>query len=141
MEFVFRRHKAFSGKTGNLFGNKLRKALRRIKPRSDSRSAERQLVKRFNRHFQKLRVTLKACAPARNFLAELNRRCVLQMRSARFNDSLVLRFKALKGFNQHFNRRKQLILNRRNRGNVHRRGERVVRGLAHVNIIVRMAKL
>ena len=119
MKLVLCRHKRLAGKLGNLCRNQLGKSLRRVKSRADSRAAQSQLIKRLYRHAEQLRVSLKARPPAGDFLAELNRSCVLKMRTSGFYYALVLFFKAFEGFNQHFNRREELILHLNYRGNVH----------------------
>ena len=97
-------------------------------------------MKRTDGKLQQLHVALQTASPTGNFLAEFDRSRVLKVCSARLDDPLVLFLQAAEGCDQRLDRRDQLVLDCDHGGNVHCRREGVIGGLAHVDIIVRVAK-
>ena len=85
-----------------------------------------------------LQVMFQHRHPAGNLLAERQRRGVLQVRTANFDDVAEgLRFLVERGF-QHVELRDKLLADSNHRRHVHRRREDVVGTLAFVDVIVRM---
>ena len=81
---------------------------------------------------------LEHAAPAGDFLAETDRNGILQMRTADLQHIMVLLLETLHRRDQRVDRRDELRVNREHRGHVHRCREGVVRGLGHIDMIVRM---
>ena len=79
--------------------------------------------------------------PARNHLAESEWGCVLQMRSADHHDARELPGFRCKGVAQRPNGGEELMGHLFDGGNVHHGRERVVGGLAMINVVVRMDRL
>ena len=140
MELVARGTELLTGNLGNSLGNLDVKALGGVQTRADCGAAKRKLLKGGQRCSKKLLVTLKAGAPARNLLRKGNGRCVLQVGTAALHNALILLFKTLEGVDKQVDCGEELILNRANRRDMHRSGEGIVRGLAHIDIIVGVAE-
>ena len=141
VEFILRRAEFASGDVGDFPRDGCIEALGRVESRADRRAAECQLAQWVHRQQQHLPVLFQAASPAGNFLREFDRRRVLQMCSAGFDNALVFRLKPAKRRGQLVNRRQHLLFDRFHRRNVHRGRECVVRRLGHVDIVIRMQQL
>ncbi len=141
MELVRRGPELLPGERGDLLRHLRIEAGRRIEAGPDRGSAERELGKRPDGELQELCVALERGSPAGDLLGKCNRHRVLQMRSSALHDPLMLLLQRPHNLDQPFRCRKELILDCQDRRNVHRGRKRIVRGLAHVDVVVRVAEL
>ena len=140
MELVLRCHKRQAGFLRDLRRGQGVKARRRVQPGPDGRAAQGQCQQGLFRHPQQLLVFFQAGAPSGDFLAEQNRRRVLQVGASAFEHVRVFLLQP-----------DQFLLQPRQgadrplhgfcRGNMHCRRESVVGGLAHIHVIVGVQQL
>ena len=130
-----------AGQLRYLRGHGFAEALGGVQAGADGGAAQRQFLQGLHGQLQQLRVPLQRGTPAADLLAELDGGCILQMGAAGLHDALVLRFQLLEGGHQMVDGGQQLILDGDHRGDVHRRGEGVVGGLAHVYVVVGVHQL
>ena len=111
---------------------------RRVEAGADRGAAERQLAQVRQRRREVRQAVVELRDPARDLLAEGQRRRVLQVGAADLDD--VGERRGLRGERvaQGRDRRQQPRRERLDRGDVHRRREDVVRRLAAVDVVVRM---
>ncbi len=88
--------------------------------------------------FDHLSVFLQHASPAADLLTEADGDRILQMSPADLDDVHVLLFQPLQGLCQLFQRRIEIIPDGEDRGHVHGRGEGIVGGLGHIDMIVGM---
>jgi len=121
----------------DLFG----KACGGVQPRADGRAAKRKLPQRRKRQPDQLRIALEAAAPAGDLLRERNGRGILQMGAPGLDDALIFGLEALERVDQLRQRGQDAVLERADSRNMQGRGERVVRGLRAVDVIIRVQQL
>lgn len=125
---------AFGQKSGNLFA----KAFRRVDTGTDSRPANGEFTAAIQVGGDQLQAMVKHGGVAREFLAEGQRRGVLQVRTTIFDDVGKFFRLTVKRCLQLLEGREEMFF-RFNHGHQMKSGrERVVRGLRHIDVIVRM---
>ena len=112
-----------------------------LRPVPDRGAALRQRIELLERKPQAREPVLHLCGVTGEFLAERERRRVLQMRAADLDDVREFLRLLLQRVLQVRERRQQPMHDRVGRRDVHRRREAIVRRLAQVDMIVRMHRL
>ena len=110
----------------------------RVEPGAHRRAAGREFVQARQRRFDALEVGVELRRVAAELLAQRQRDGVLQVGSADLDDVGELASTKVQFVAQRPDRRQQVAHDRGRRGDVHRGGERVVGGLRHVDVVVRM---
>ena len=126
---------------GDARRNHFSESLRRVEAGADGRAALGELHQGGQRRFDARDAIVDLLGVTREFLAERQRRRVLRVRAADLDDvrpGLRLVVQRLVQFPQ---RGKQAVHDFLRAGDVHRRRIRIVRRLAHVDVIVRMDRL
>ena len=118
----------------DLFG----KACGGVQPCADGRAAKCKLPQRRKRQPDQLRIALEAAAPAGDLLRERNGRGVLQVGAPGLDDALIFGLEALERVDQLRQRGQNTVLERADGRDMQGCGERVVRGLRAVDVIIRV---
>ena len=140
-ELVGRRDERQIGELGDLRRRRLGEAGRRIDAGTDRGPAQRELVNVAQRMLDARQVFGQHADIARPFLAQRDRRRVLQMRAADLDDVGPFLGLGVDRVMQRAHRRQQLPRHLDGGGAVHRCREVVVRRLGHVDVIVGMHRL
>ncbi len=141
LEFVRSRRERQSGQRGDLGGDALGKSYRRGKPCSHRGPALRQFHQRRQRQLDARDAVLDLLGVAGEFLPQRHRRRVLRMRAPDLDDvSPSLGF-GIERLMQMLERWDQPVHHLFRASDVHRRRKRIVRRLAHVDVVVRMNRL
>ena len=141
MELVLRRLEVLAGDLGDGFGHLHVEALGGVEAGAHGGTAQGQLLQLRQSDLEHLLVLLQTASPAGDLLGELNGGGVLKVGAAGFDHILILCLQATEGINQQIHCGDQLILDGSHGGNVHGRGERIVGGLGHVDVVVGMEQL
>ena len=137
-EFVWRCHKGKPGLGGDFLRRFFRKPFRSVESGSDGCSAEREFIE-----FGECRLDAFDCEfelgnVSGEFLPESQRNGVLKMSASDFHDRHEFIAFDFEFFKERFEGGKKFADDHFRRGDVHSRGEGVVRGLRHIDVIVRM---
>ena len=138
LKLVGRGDEGQAGDLGDLFGNLLGKADRRIEAGSDSGAALCQFVKARKRDLQALDGRGDLRGIAAEFLAKRQRRCILCVGAADLDDMRESLRLGVQGLVEVLERRDKVTHDLLGAGNVHGRRISVVRRLAHVDVVVGM---
>ena len=129
------------GERGDLFGEQLGKPRLGIEAGAHRRSALRQRVETFRRFAHPRDAALDLRCVTGELLAKRQRCRVLGMGTADLDDLGEGIFFLTQRFQQHGQRGDQLVSDALGGGDMHRGWKRVVRRLAHIDVIVRMHRL
>ena len=138
MVLVAARREGLSAEAGDLFTAGCVKARRTVEAGADRSTADSELPEMIGGLENLCSRLLEHAAPAGDFLAETDRNGILQMRAADLQHIMILLLETLHRRDQRVDRRDELRVNREHRGHVHRCREGVIRGLGHIDMIVRM---
>ncbi len=118
----------------------LKKAAARVNQDLGKLSAEKtKLIVQAGQHrFQPLNIAIEQARPAGHLLRDGQRRRVHQVRAPDFDHVAKLARFCVQRVAQPLDGRDQRLGHARRRGDVHRRGERVVRRLRHIDVVIRM---
>jgi len=137
-ELVRRGDERQPGQGADLGGHGSIEARRRVDPGADRGAAERQAVEAGKGRLQPLDIVRQHARIARPFLAERERSCVLHVGAADLDDVPPPLCLGGDRFMQRRDSGHDPLLGPDRRGDRHRRWERVVGGLRHVDVIVGM---
>ena len=138
MVLVAARREGLSAEAGDLFTAGRVEACRAVESGADRGTADGELPEMIGRLENLRSRRLEHAAPAGDFLTEADRNGILQMRAADLQHIMVLLLETLHRRDQRVDCRDELRVNREHCGHVHRRREGVVRGLGHIDMIVRV---
>ena len=139
-EFIRVRTERQAGKLGNFLRGTFAEFRMCVQAGADCSAADRKIVEVIERFFAGDHRAIELRHVAGKFLTEREWGCILQMRATDFHDVRPLfRFRIERV--AEFLHRGKHIDHRFGSRHVHRRRKRVVRGLRHVHVIVRMHRL
>ena len=126
VELVLRGDEFLAGKLGYLLRNEGVKSLRSVEPCADRRAAESEGTKSLCGEGDKLDILFEGRSPAAYLLRKFDRRRILKVGASALDDALILRLEADEGFDEGLYCGDHAILERAERGDVHRGREGVV---------------
>src|SRR5208282_2738076 len=110
----------------------------RVEPSANSGAADGEIVEAVEGHGDAAAVAVEQIDVAGKFLADGERRGVLQMRAADFHDAGKLFALGVKRVAKFFYGGEKFLPRLRGGGDVHGSGKRVVRGLRHIYVVIRV---
>ncbi len=141
VELVGRGDKILAGDGGDGGGDLLVEALGGVQTRAHRGAAQRQFLQLGQRKLQHLSVLFQRASPTGDLLGETNGGRVLQMRASGLNHAFIFLLQAPECGDQRIDGGEELILNGDDGGNVHRGGEGIIGGLAHIDVVIGMQQL
>ena len=138
VEFIFRRHEFVAAQCADALGGEAVEACRGVQPRADGGAAESERAQRLHGGAQQLNIRFDARAPAGDLLRKAKRHSVLQMRPPDLQHIRVFRFQPPERLRKALTDREKVFLQGNNGGDVHGGRERIVGGLRHVHVVVRV---
>ena len=137
-EFVRRRHEREPGLSGDFFRRFFRESFRSVESGSDGCSAEREFIEFGECRFDALDGEFDLGNVSGELLSEGQRNSVLKVGASDFYDRHEFIALDFEFFKESFECGQKLADDHFRRGNVHRSREGVVRGLRHIDVVVRM---
>ena len=137
-EFIGMRAERQAGKFGDFFRGAFGEFGMGVEAGADSGAADGEIVEAVESHGDAAAVAVEQIDVAGKFLADGERRGVLQMRAADFYDACEFLGFGVESVAQFFHGGEKFLARFRGGGNVHGGGKRVVRGLRHVYVVIRV---
>src|SRR5580692_4167344 len=137
-ELVWRTTEGQRRQLRNFGSRRIAKSGSRVKTRSDSGAAKRELEYILQRMFESIRIVAEHAHIARPLFTKSDWSSVLHVGTADLNYVFPLVGFRSDGIAQGFQRRDQSLFCVDSSRNVHRRGKRIIGGLRHIDVVIGM---